>query len=139
MKYDKRRYGKRFWDRKTLLSVGFKVLGLDFGGNNVYNFYVQYYPASHAILIFDAYENIMNLYKLSPEDYNGFKDGKFSITYDKAKDGRRNAFGSVLKYLPANNITAKTKHKKIERINHMKEAITIAELIVETNLIQETK
>lgn len=129
------KYGKRFWDRKTMLNLGFKVLGLDFGNNQAYNFYVRYFPEHTAILIFDAYENKMNLYQLSPSDYAGFNNGDYAITYDKSKHNTNSPMGSRLKFLEANDITLKTKHKKIERINHMKEAITIAELIAETKLI----
>lgn len=125
----------RFWSRKIVVAEGFEVLGLDFGNNSAYNFYIKRFPGDDAILIFDAFENKMNLYQLSPSDYEGFSKGLFGITYKEHKHNTYDATGNLLKFLKANDITAKTKHQKIERINHMREAIIIAELIVESKLI----
>ena len=106
---------KRFWKRKTMIDLGFKVLGLDMGNNNAYNFFIKYFPEDSVILLFDAFDNIMNLYKLSPSDYKQFEDGLFAITYDKNKHNQITPMGDKLKFLEPVGITEKTKHKKIRR------------------------
>lgn len=82
-------------NRKWLKTVGWQVLGLDMGSNDVIRKYVRYYPEKNAILIADAHINEIYGFKLSLNEYNNFKDGKFAITRDKDKHRTRGIVGEL--------------------------------------------
>ena len=90
-------------NRKWLLTVGWKVLGLDMQNNNAIQRYVRYYPEKNAVLIADAHCEQVYGFKLSPEDYKRFEDGEIAITRDKSKNKTTGIVDELCIYYPEIN------------------------------------
>lgn len=72
-----------FFNRKHLIALGYKVMGLDFGSNHTYNNYVKYFPQFHAIVVCSTiHNNAVFVYKLTPEQYEAFENGKFALSHN---------------------------------------------------------
>lgn len=70
-----------FFNRKHLLELEYKVMGLDFHSNQSCNHYVKYFPENNSMVVFSTiYNNRVMVYKLTKEQYDDFQVGKYALS-----------------------------------------------------------
>lgn len=115
-------------NRKYMLSIDFKVLGLDFGSNTSCYNYTKYYDKQLYLLIADSNECTLRAYKFSnKKEMKAFKDGKFYITADSYKDGQKGIHGYPAKYINPININDWMNIVRIKRTKDLLKGISLFE------------
>lgn len=74
---------------KHMEEFGFKILGLSTRSRNNCLNYVKYFDDKHSLISFSNISgNKVSVYKLTPEQYVNFKEGKFTLSSDGKGSGR---------------------------------------------------
>jgi hypothetical protein len=77
-----------FFQRKHFIEWGYKVMGLDFNSNHTCNHYVKYFPEKYSMVVCSTiFNNKIMVYRLTPEQYKDFHDGKFALSHQGQNGG----------------------------------------------------
>ena len=78
-----------FFNRKHLLEYGYKVMGIDTHSNKSCYHYVKYFDEHNSMVVFSTiHHNTVNVYFLTPEQYQDFHKGNFALSHDGNSTGR---------------------------------------------------
>lgn len=115
-----------FFNRKILVNeFNYQVMGLDFNNNHTYNNYVKYFDEYNSMVVFSTiFDNSILVYRLTPEQYKDFKDGKYALSHDGKGFGKTPTGYNVKNYGINKLFSGSISRKKT-----LKEMLDIAEEI----------